>query len=262
VTQRGTGAPDQTDDPAPARDEPSDDVEQVEQEQDAAAEAEAPAPDQADETGADQAADRGDEADETTDWKSKYGDTEKKRRDIESDRDTLRNRVKEVEQVATNTANWWRNLVRDHAPELYEKVTDAERRVGEGTRQVQQTKDSSMAVIARVYREGDKGFGDFLTTLVEDSDMKLSYQSLEKHRRTYDAIKGTHSTNGTPAPARSGASATPASGSSSPPRVPGAGRTPTDVGAAPWKPGEPFDVRGNLSRGLSESARRRQQGRR
>jgi chromosome segregation ATPase len=270
MSLRGTDASPEKDTPAPepSPEEPSEEVEQPDQEQDGAAEAEPPAPDKADETDADQAADREKAEAEPTDWKKKYDDTEKKRRDIESDRDQLRNRIKEVEGVATTTANWWRNLVREHAPELYEKVTDAERKAGEGNRQVQQTKDSSMAVIARVYREGDKGFGDFLTTLVEDSDVRVSFQSLERHRKTYEALRGTQASDngkgaGEAAPARTGASATPAAGgSSSPPRVPAAGRTPTDVGAAPWKPGEPFDVRGNLSRGLADSARRRQQTRR
>jgi hypothetical protein len=220
-----------------------------------------PDADQAEDGADDDAADRKkDDTEDKTDWKAKYEADEQKRRDFESRAATAENQLKQWQEHATNVDAFWRRVVQKDAPELYERIVNEERTRQGQNRDRTATKDSSYAVIARVYREGDKPFADFLTTLVEDSDVRVTTQNIERHRATFNAIKGTAPANGNghatpntpPAPPRRG-------DPSRPPRVPSASRPPTggDSDDEPWKPGQPFDVRGNLSRGMKRSAEQR-----
>lgn len=263
MTRRdATPAPDQQDTPAdPDALEPSDDEQQPDDQQPKTPSGDDTADDGAGARDADQA-DEGDEgqADEKVDWKAKHDATEQKRRDMESRASKAETRARELDEYVPKLNSWWKSLIEREAPELHAKILADERKQSEGQSAQRAGKADSYQVINGVYREGDKAFGDYLTTLVEDAGVTINPQSLAKHKRTYDAIKGGSQNgdgNGAAAP-RAGSATAGGNEPPRPPRVPGAGRSPTDIGERPWKPGEPFDVRGNLSKGMSEAARRRQ----
>lgn len=258
----------------PSRTEPSEEADQPDQQP-----ADSPAGDDADDdqgqnAGADQA-DQGadqDEDDANVDWRTRHAETEAKRRDFESkaarfenENKTLRDQVGNHQRVLEEYGQSWKNYIKQHAPDLYEQMTQAERTTAERGNAESATKGQSYAVINSVYRDGDKAFGDYLTTLVEDAGVRITPQAIVRHRATYDSIKGgggmngNGNGNGATVPPRASA-ATPA-GDSRPPRVPAAGRTPTSAAAPVWKPGQPFDVTGNLRKGLKTSAQQRQRGR-
>lgn len=252
---------------APERTEPSQDDEQPDEQQQPTPEGDDAAADKGQESKGDQA-DKGSDQDKpkdekADDWKAKYDEGEKKRRDFESRAATAENRAKQLEEHAKTLNNWWRGIVQREAPELYEKIVADERKRDEGVSAQRSTRDASYAAINRVYRDGDKAFGDYLTTLVEDADVRISPQNIDKHRRTFESLKGGHSNgngNGADVPPREPATA--GGRTSTPPRVPAGGRAPSGGDEPVWKPGQPFDVRGNLSAGLKKSARDRGAGRR
>lgn len=259
-------APDQRDTPAdPDALEPSDDEQQPDDQQPQSPSGDDAADDAADGRDADQADDSDEgEADDKIDWKAKHAETEKKRRDFESRATKAETAAREINDYIPKLNKWWEDLIEREAPELYAKVAADKRKQNDGRSTQQAAKGASFQVINSVYRDGDKPFGDYLTTLVEDAGVAITPQSLAKHKRTYDSIKGGSSNgngNGAAVPPRAG-SAT-ASGDATPPRpprVPGGGSAPVTAGDRPWKPGEPFDVRGNLTRGIQDS--RKKQGRR
>ncbi len=244
------------DTPAAATPNPSDSA-PTEQPAAPAAGASAPAP--AEQPAADAPADgqASDQPQETVEeLRAKFQDTELKRRDTQSRADRAEARVKELEegtgQSLSKLDRDWRAYIERNAPELYEKLTGAERSRDEATTTSAASAASSLAVINRIYRDGDSQFAQFLETLQEDG-VKITTQSLSKHRETFNRLRGPASgsgnLNGAPAPVA--ASATPA-----PPRIPSGGR-PTVEAAPAWKPGEPFKSRDLMTRGLKEARDRR-----
>lgn len=183
------------------------------------------------------------EATDTTDWKAKYEDTENKRRDTQSKLDKATNGSKEADTKLANLDQGWRGWIERNAPDAFAKLQAFEQKQGETREGERSVRSQSDSVILGVYREGDKAFGDFLTTLAE-SGARISSQSLDKHRETFDALRGSHAAgngNGEAAPA-------PAA-KPGPPRVAGAGRP--SVEAPPVWDGKTFSSRKFLNEGLA-----------
>lgn len=191
------------------------------------------------------------------DWKAKYEDAEQKRRDTQSKLDKAANGSKEHEGALRTLDAGWRGWIERNAPDAYAKLQAFEQKQGETRSGEQSVRAQSDRVINGVYREGEKAFGDYLTDLV-DSGARITPQSLERHRATFDKYAGNGHANGNgAAPAAKPAAAAPPG----PPRVAGGGRPSVEAPPA-WKPGDPINSRKYLTEGLAKGDARGKQSRR
>ena len=191
------------------------------------------------------------EATDTTDWKAKYDDAETKRRDIQSKHDRLVNGAKEHEQALANLDTGWRRWIEKNAPDAYAKLTEFEQRRGQQREGERAAQGQSAQVILGVYREGDKAFGDYLSAIAEDG-AKITPQSLERHRETFESIRGTRAASSSANGNGSGSEQPKPKGDEppAPPRMAGGGRPA--VTAPPAWDGKTFSPRKYLTEGLEK----------
>lgn len=188
------------------------------------------------------------------DWRAKYEDTEAKRRDLQSARDRATAERDEARGQIQALDSAWRAYIARNAPELAAKMAEAERSTAGDRSSAKSSEAASLAVINGVYREGNREFAQYLEAIVEDG-ARLTPQSLDRHRATFDRIRGNGATtsnngNGGTEPPKS------APKSAAPPRIAGAGSPP----AAPppvWKPGDPMNPKGLIAAGLKSRVGRK-----